>query len=253
MKTIAVAGHLLASLLVFAALSGPVRATDADVAVPRHRPAAPEERAEPRAPATSTDGDEAGEAAPEFDSAALRAACEAQLGSAGVRFNWIGRAEEETCSFDEAVEILAVEKPGGEIVFPRKPVLDCGFATLLGRWTRNIAQPVLSGIAGSDLAALDTGPGFVCRNRYGGQSTKVSEHALGNAIDITAFRLTDGSTLQIGSELDARRSRALHAMRMSACGYFTTVLGPGANEAHASHFHFDRGKHGKTYNYRICE
>ena len=43
------------------------------------------------------------------------------------------------------------------------------------------------------------------------------------------------------------------ALRISACGYFTTVLGPGANAAHAEHYHFDLGLHGKSGNYRICE
>ena len=45
----------------------------------------------------------------------------------------------------------------------------------------------------------------------------------------------------------------LRALRMTSCGYFTTVLGPGANNAHKSHFHLDYGKHGRTWNYRICE
>ena len=43
------------------------------------------------------------------------------------------------------------------------------------------------------------------------------------------------------------------ALRTTACGYFTTVLGPGSDAAHAEHFHFDLGLHGATANYRICE
>jgi hypothetical protein len=42
-------------------------------------------------------------------------------------------------------------------------------------------------------------------------------------------------------------------LRTTACGYFTTVLGPGSNLAHATHYHFDLGVHGKSGNYRICE
>ena len=45
----------------------------------------------------------------------------------------------------------------------------------------------------------------------------------------------------------------LTALRLTACGYFTTVLGPGANAAHATHYHLDLGVHGKSSNYRICE
>jgi hypothetical protein len=40
---------------------------------------------------------------------------------------------------------------------------------------------------------------------------------------------------------------------MAACGYFTTVLAPGADAAHEAHFHLDSGLHGATPNDRICE
>ncbi len=46
---------------------------------------------------------------------------------------------------------------------------------------------------------------------------------------------------------------AVQALRKSACEYFTTVLGPGANAAHEKHLHFDLAKRGKTGTYRICE
>jgi hypothetical protein len=52
---------------------------------------------------------------------------------------------------------------------------------------------------------------------------------------------------------DKESGRWMRALRISGCGYFTTVLGPGANAAHAEHFHFDLGIHGKSGNYRICE
>ena len=132
-------------------------------------------------------------------------------------------------------------------------MLSCSFGRLLGEWTGEVALPLLSGSLGSPLATITTGPGLVCRNRVGTSTTKVSEHAKGNAIDITGFTLEDKRSLLIGQKLGDAESRALHALRLSACGYFTTVLGPGANPAHATHLHFDYGKHGKTYNYRICE
>jgi hypothetical protein len=47
--------------------------------------------------------------------------------------------------------------------------------------------------------------------------------------------------------------RLLMALQLTACGYFTTVLGPGANAAHANHYHLDLGVHGNSGNYRICD
>ena len=76
-------------------------------------------------------------------------------------------------------------------------------------------------------------------NGVGGAQTKISEHAKGNALDITGFGLSDNRSIQIMSELVKSEQLALKALRTSACGYFTTVLGPGANPAHKHHFHFD--------------
>ena len=57
--------------------------------------------------------------------------------------------------------------------------------------------------------------------------------------------------------MECRRFLKTHTrremLRTSACGYFTTVLGPGSNEAHKNHLHFDLALHGKSDNYRICQ
>ena len=105
------------------------------------------------------------------------------------------------------------------------------------------------------LVKVSTGPGYECRGRNGNSSAKMSEHAFGNAVDITTFTTADGKVFQMS---DARNPASpvfevLRGLRTSACGYFSTVLGPGSNEAHAFHFHFDMGMHGKSENYKICE
>jgi hypothetical protein len=218
--------------------------------MPRKKPKPPTETSDQAAPADKpeTTGVEI-----TADDGTTQAECEAALEAASVEFDWAGETEEEGCTVVQAVVLKAVSFNGSTITFPQAPVLSCAFAARLGRWTRDIAGPVVMGHAGSELAAVNTGPGLVCRRRVGGSRTKVSEHAKGNAIDIASFSVSDQRTLQIGSELDEAGQRALRAMRVSACGYFTTVLGPGANAAHERHFHFDYGKHGRTYNYRICE
>ena len=83
----------------------------------------------------------------------------------------------------------------------------------------------------------------------------MSEHAAGDAVDITSFTMAGGTTIQMADAINpASPSYAvLRALRTTACGYFTTVLGPGANAAHKEHFHFDMGIHGKSASYRICE
>lgn len=179
--------------------------------------------------------------------------CKAALDAAGASYKWVGVATEGACTIGNAVELVSVRTSADTISFRQKPVMACEFAALLAKWTGEVAGPVVAAHAGARLQAITTGPGIVCRNRAGGAKSKISEHAKGNAIDITVFRLSDTRSLQIGGKLDKTEQLALKALRTSACGYFTTVLGPGSNSAHQHHFHFDHAKRGKSYNYRICE
>jgi hypothetical protein len=108
---------------------------------------------------------------------------------------------------------------------------------------------------GESLAAVATGPGYECRGRNGDGTAKISEQAFGNAIDIVSFRLASKESIPVShvTKTGNVESRWLMALRVSACGYFTTVLGPGSNAAHAEHYHLDLGVHGKSGKYKICE
>ncbi len=216
-----------------------------DVPVPRPKPVHPQ-AVEPSAPEVNYSN--LGENAP-----GRGEQCKMALNAAGASYNWVGVATEGSCTIASAVELVSVTTSADTIGFLQKPVMACEFAALLARWAGEVAGPVVVGHAGAKLQAIITGPGIVCRNRAGGAKTKISEHAKGNALDIIGFRLSDSRSLKIGGEPDKREQLALKALRTSACGYFTTVLGPGSNSAHQHHFHFDHAKRGKSYNYRICE
>jgi hypothetical protein len=103
------------------------------------------------------------------------------------------------------------------------------------------------------LQNVRTGPGFECRNRNGATTGKLSAHAEGLAIDIVGFELANGSTLRIEPKGDATPNPALAALRTAACGWFTTVLGPGSDAAHTDHLHVDIQQHGSSNRYRICQ
>jgi hypothetical protein len=140
------------------------------------------------------------------------------------------------------------------VSLPGKPTIACLFARQFTTWARDVAAPLTVAYMGSKLSAIETGAAFVCRTRNS-KPEEISEHAKGNAIDIAAFRLENGRTLSVkdataSSKIDGVLMKTL---RTTACGYFTTVLGPGSDEAHKEHIHFDHGLHGQTDNYRICE
>jgi hypothetical protein len=65
--------------------------------------------------------------------------------------------------------------------------------------------------------------------------------------------LADGRRVFVKQPSDAAARDLVYALRMTACGYFTTVLGPGTDSAHEAHFHFASGLNGATLNYRICQ
>jgi hypothetical protein len=183
-------------------------------------------------------------------------ACRADLERLGADIEMVPQlVADQACQISNPVAIKSLKIRGGAVALPGKPVLNCAFARQFVTWLGDVAAPVVAAHEDSALAAVSTGPGFQCRGRNGDASAKMSEHASGNAIDIDAIVLADKKRIDIVSVADAANPayRLLMALRISACGYFTTVLGPGSNAAHATHYHFDLGIHGKSSNYRICE
>jgi hypothetical protein len=184
------------------------------------------------------------------------ALCRDELSQLGTRFTIPEMsAADGKCKVPNPVQISRMATPAGDVRFPDGPILNCVFAKRFTQWVSDIAAPVVKEHTGEALVAIKTGPGYECRGRNGDSSAKISEHAFGNAIDITSFQLADKVSLPVANVAKTTNveSKWLTALRLAGCGYFTTVLGPGANEAHATHYHFDSGVHGKSSSYRICQ
>jgi len=182
--------------------------------------------------------------------------CRKQLGALGMKFSTpVTAVSAGQCDIAEPVQLVSWKSGDDTLVFPESPLLDCGFALRLGQWLKEEAVPTARKNANAGIAKLSTGPGYQCRGRNGDANAKISEHGFGNAIDIASFTMTDGQTFMVKDAKDPMSPgyQTLAGFRSSACKYFTTVLGPGANAAHEEHFHFDLGKHGSSGTYRICE
>src|SRR5579883_1515127 len=183
------------------------------------------------------------------------AQCVADLAASKVAFEKTDAVTQQGCQLSGAIRLTSVATPFGDVGFAGKPTMLCSFARQFSGWVREIAAPLTLGYTGQHLAQIETGPAFVCKARYDKPGAIPSEHAKGDAIDIASFVLADKRRVAVKQQsADIPRAGDLvHALRMSACGYFTTVLGPGADAAHEAHLHFDSGVHGATPNYRICE
>lgn len=157
------------------------------------------------------------------------AACVSELTSQKVVFEQLATAKEEGCELSGAVKLLSISTPFGEVSLASKPTMLCSFGRQFSGWVRDVAAPLTLGYTGQKLGQIETGSAFSCRPRYDKAGLVPSEHAKGDAIDISSFVLADGRRISAkpqNSYISLSRDLIL-ALRTTACDYFTTVLGPG--------------------------
>jgi hypothetical protein len=181
--------------------------------------------------------------------------CVADLSSKGVVFERPGAVTQEGCQLSGAIKLTSVATPFGAVGISGNPTMVCSFGRQFSGWVRDIGAPLTLAYTGQKLTQIEAGSAFACRARYDKPGAVPSEHAKGDAIDIASFVLADNRRIRVkqqDSDIPLARD-LMRALRTTACGYFTTVLGPGTDAAHEEHLHFDSGMHGATPNYRICE
>ena len=182
--------------------------------------------------------------------------CLAALAAVGVTFSPVPPPSAVAgCAVLSPVRLFGVKTPGSQVKLPDQPVLNCAFALKFSQWIATRIQPLAQADGSAALIALGTGPGFDCRGRNGDTAGKMSEHATGNAVDIVYLTFSDKKRVLVKDALDDKAPgfALLRDVRASACQDFTTVLGPGANEAHREHFHIDLEQRRTGSNFRLCE
>ena len=130
----------------------------------------------------------------------------------------------------------------GGIQLSQPATLSREAAQRLDTWLRKHAIPTI-GRKGGGLVEIRVASHYACRTRNSQPGARLSEHAKGNAIDISAFVLADGTRLSVLKDWNGRNSRLMQRLHASACGPFGTVLGPNSDRHHRDHFHFDIANH----------
>ena len=143
------------------------------------------------------------------------------------------------CSAMGSVKLLDIGVPATNL-----GAMTCGLAANFAAWARYGVQPAARLILGAEIQKIETFGTYNCRPIAG--SGKLSEHAHSNAVDVSAFVLSDGRriTIEQGWNGDRQTRQFLEVVRASACKRFRTVLSPDYNVAHRDHFHFDMGGRG---------
>ena len=137
------------------------------------------------------------------------------------------------CGIPDAVRLRVVH--GLALTTPA--TLSCSAAQALSEWVLDADEII--GNTGGGMANLRVVASYACRTRNSRSGARLSEHAVGSAIDIAGIGLQNGSELSVSSDWRGRNSSIMQDLHEAACGTFGTVLGPNSDSYHQDHFHFD--------------
>lgn len=168
----------------------------------------------------------------------------------------------EGCGAPAPIEVSAVA--GIKITPPA--TLTCPFAQVLHKWVRGAVQQAAAAALKDKVLSMTNVASYTCRPVRADNAQRLSEHALSNALDISAFTLERTGDITVskdwiasapGSLRDPSGGPALtpeatflRYAHESACEVFSTVLGPDHNAWHKDHLHFDHGRKGR---YGLCQ
>lgn len=120
--------------------------------------------------------------------------------------------------------------------------LSCPMALALVTFEEDVIQPTALKYFGRRAAVVRHWGGYSCRGRSS-DARRLSQHGLGQAIDLAEFDIEDGPRISVKADWrDAGpRGRFLREIARRACGPFSVVLTPSNDAAHRDHLHFDIG------------
>lgn len=78
------------------------------------------------------------------------------------------------------------------VTFSPPARVNCALVGALSRWLDTGLQPSAKRYLGARITQVSVMSGYSCRNTYGRKDTKLSQHALANALDIGGFVTSDG-------------------------------------------------------------
>jgi hypothetical protein len=174
-------------------------------------------------------------------------ACLDSLSKLGLRFEKKPPVQEGRCSIENPVLLSSL--PNGIEVAPAS-LMACPVAESLARWVSEVVAPEAERQFQSAPTKLLIGTSYQCRDQRNG--AKLSEHALGNGVDVMGFEFAKRSPLTIAAQSENSPEASFQsAIQKAACPIFNTVLGPGSDSDHGDHLHLDLRQ--RKGDYRICQ
>jgi len=153
------------------------------------------------------------------------------------------------CGIAAPVSLLAVILPDKRRVeIAPAPLMRCDLAARVGAFIRETVAPATEAY-GRRIKRIVTADSYDCRSRNRQAGAKLSEHATGDAIDLSAIEFVDGGVVRLADKSNDPAVAA--ALKDSACARFSTVLGPGSDGYHEDHVHLDLAQ--RHNGYKICQ
>ena len=177
-------------------------------------------------------------------------ACRTRLSGQGTRFELLpALSDAQGCGAPEPLRVHSLA--GVNLAAPI--TLRCRMAEALAKWMTEVVIPTAEQQLKAKPTALLVGTSYYCRIRNNRTGAKLSEHAFANAIDLSGFTFDAHEGIRIVDLPDSNTSegRFLAEIRAKACDHFSTVLGPGSDEAHRDHLHLDVQV--RSRGYRLCQ
>ncbi|AKV06941.1 extensin [Pseudomonas fluorescens NCIMB 11764] len=164
--------------------------------------------------------------------------CEQALSSSGLRVAPQADSPDAKCPLNDALRVQ-----GGDVALSSSFLASCRLAVSFALFEHHALQPAAQAVYGQAVTRVDHLGSFACRNVYGRENGRLSQHATANALDIAGFRLANGRSISVLKDWpkDNQDARFLRQVRDGACDVFSVVLSPDYNAAHRNHFHVDVG------------
>jgi hypothetical protein len=122
----------------------------------------------------------------------------------------------------------------------------------LDQWIATSVQPSAMRWFRQPVVEIRQISAYSCRGMNGNPRARISEHAFGNALDISSFTLADGRKITVKGGWNGlpEEQGFLRDIQGAACDQFTTVLAPGSNVYHYDHMHVDLMR--RSSGHRAC-
>lgn len=132
--------------------------------------------------------------------------------------------------------------------------IGCPMTVALEGWVQEAVQPAALAWFGQPVSEIKQVSAYYCRTKNSKRGASLSEHAFGNALDVSGFVLVDGREITVLKGWKGREDERgfLREVYAHGCQHFKTSLGPGA-KFHADHFHFDLARRGEAGTSRYCK